>query len=183
MDEPDWASVTEEKLWKFLAWHLSENGIDSVLVGGAVVSVYSEGLYRSGDLDIAYTSYDRAVWLKIQTLMKGLGFNKTSRHFIHPKCKHLFVEYVSPPISIGEDYQILPAEKEISGKRIKLLSPTDCIKDRLASYVYFKARECLDQAILVAKRQPFLLKEIKRWCDEEGGEAKQAFLEFKNLLS
>lgn len=33
-----------------MAWHLEGEGIRSVLVGGAVVAIYTEGLYRSGDL-------------------------------------------------------------------------------------------------------------------------------------
>ncbi|WP_367899184.1 hypothetical protein AB3N61_18430 [Leptospira sp. WS58.C1] len=182
MQSPNWSTVTESELWEYIAWHLSANGVDSVLVGGAVVSVYSDGIYKSGDLDIVYTSYNSSIWETIQRVMTNLGFKKVTRHFIHPECDHLFIEYASPPLSIGEDYQIIPDVKRVSGKMIKILSPTDCIKDRLASYIYFNARECLEQAILVAKRQSFNLKEIKRWCDSEGGKAKSAFEEFKNLL-
>ncbi len=29
----------------------NKGGIDTILVGGAVVSIYTEGAYRSGDLD------------------------------------------------------------------------------------------------------------------------------------
>ncbi|TGL46628.1 hypothetical protein EHQ61_17990 [Leptospira wolffii] len=182
MQSPNWKTVTESQLWEYIAWHLSAKGIDSVLVGGAVVSVYSDGIYKSGDLDIVYTSYESAVWKMIQEVMKELGFKKVTRHFTHPQCKHLFVEYASPPVSIGDDYRIVPATKEISGKTIKILSPTDCIKDRLASYIYFNARECLEQAILVAKRQVFHLKEVERWCESEGDKARSAFLEFKSFL-
>ena len=52
MNPPDWQNCIEETLWKYVAWHLEESGIQSVLVGGAVVSIYTEGLYRSGDLDL-----------------------------------------------------------------------------------------------------------------------------------
>lgn len=54
-----------------------------------------------------------------------------------------------------------------------IYSPTDCIRDRLASYIHFKARECLDQAALVAKKFPFNQKKVKEWCASEG--APQAF--------
>ncbi|EQA36453.1 hypothetical protein LEP1GSC047_3113 [Leptospira inadai serovar Lyme str. 10] len=181
MQNPNWSTVTENELWEYVAWHLSAKDIDSVLVGGAVVSIYSNGIYKSGDIDIVYTSYNSSIWETIQIVMKNLGFKKVTRHFVHPECNHLFVEYASPPLSIGEDYQIVPSTKEVSGKTIKILSPTDCIKDRLASYIYFNARECLEQALIVGKRQPFDLKEIKRWCDSEGGKAKPVFEEFKSL--
>lgn len=39
MNEPDWNTCDEETLWKYVAWHLEEAGIETVLVGGAVVSI------------------------------------------------------------------------------------------------------------------------------------------------
>jgi hypothetical protein len=51
MNEPDWKRCTEEELWHYVGWHLEGAGIRSVLVGGAVVAIHTEGLYRSGDLD------------------------------------------------------------------------------------------------------------------------------------
>jgi hypothetical protein len=95
----------------------------------------------------------------------------------------LYIEFVSAPVSIGDDYRIIPVEKIVEGKSLKLLSPTDCIKDRLASYIHFNARECLDQAILVAKNQPFHLDQVRIWCENESGNAKQAFQEFKERLT
>lgn len=52
MQPPDWQRCTEAELWRYVAWHLEGEGIRSVLVGGAVVAIYTEGLYRSGDLDM-----------------------------------------------------------------------------------------------------------------------------------
>ncbi|MCH7229196.1 hypothetical protein [Haloferula sp. A504] len=52
LSPPDWATCSEEQLWHYVAWHLEGAGIRSVLVGGAVVSIHTEGLYRSGDLDL-----------------------------------------------------------------------------------------------------------------------------------
>lgn len=43
---------SEKELWEFVAVHLKKNGIDTILVGGAVVAIYSNGLYHSGDLDM-----------------------------------------------------------------------------------------------------------------------------------
>jgi hypothetical protein len=45
MEAPDWSHCTEEELWLYVAWHLEGEGIRSVLVGGAVVAIYTEGLY------------------------------------------------------------------------------------------------------------------------------------------
>ena len=37
--EPDWNTVTEDQLWKYVGWHLAKEGIESFWVGGAVVSI------------------------------------------------------------------------------------------------------------------------------------------------
>ena len=54
------------------------------------------------------------------------------------------------------------------------------MKDRLASYIHFKAPEELDQAVLVAKNQDVNLRSIKKWC--KGENALDAFEEFVKAL-
>lgn len=178
MKEPNWSNCTEEELWKYVASHLAKNGIDTLLVGGAVVAIYSEGAYQSGDLDLVLLSY---VNKKLPDLMRAIGFdNRASRHYSHPKCKHLIIDFPPGPPGIGDDHTIQPAEVQVGRHVIKLYSPTDCIRDRLASYVHFKARDCLDQAVLVAEKHPFDRAKIKRWCAQEG--ASETFVEFEMAL-
>lgn len=118
MKKPDLSKCTEEELWKYVAYHLSKAGIDSVLVGGAVVAIYSAGAYRSGDLDFVSGKGMRP---KIQTVLESLGFQSVrSRHFEHPACPHLIIEFPPGPVSIGDDYNIKPAEVEVGGQRLKI---------------------------------------------------------------
>ncbi len=180
MKEPNWENVNEEELWKYVCSFLKKNGIDTVLVGGAVAAIYSSGVYTSGDLDLVNIN-NREEKVISRTLEK-LGFSKKGRHFEHQKCRHIFIEFVPPPISIGSDYAIKPREVLVEGVKIKILRPTDCVKDRLASYIYFDARECLDQAVLVAIKQKCDVKDVKNWCENEGGKAKQAYDDFLRLL-
>jgi hypothetical protein len=176
--EPDWARCTEEQLWKYVATHLARHGIDTILVGGAVVSIYTEGAYRSGDLDLVLLTYRSE---RLPELMQEIGFEvRESRHYSHPRCKHLIVDFASGPPGIGEDTRISPAEVKVGATVIKIYSHTDCIRDRLASYIHFKALECLDQAVLVAERHPFDRGKVKRWCTREG--AAGAFADFEARL-
>ena len=178
MKEPSWETCNEKELWEYVASHLSKNGMSSILVGGAVVAIYSKGAYRSGDLDFVLESL-RAK--ELPKLMDQIGFKVHSgRHYKHPKCKHMFVEFCSPPAGIGEDTRITPDEINHDGTIIKIYSPTDCIRDRLASVIHFRAKECLDQAVLVAKNQPHNLKKIESWCKTEGG--SDVFQEFLSKL-
>lgn len=164
----DFKTCTEEELWKYVATHLKKKGIDTILVGGAVVSIYSDGAYQSGDLDFVLVKMFQK---GLPEAMEEIGFKKQgTRHYIHPECSHLFIEFPSSFLEIGEDNNITPDELEVDGVKIKILSPTDCVKDRLASYIHFKARECLDQAVMVAKMHPVKFEEIRKWCIGEQGE-------------
>lgn len=171
-------TCSEKELWEYVAVHLKKRGIDTILVGGAVVSIYSKGAYHSGDLDFVKASI---FVTKLEESMNEIGFKKHGRHYVHPDCKHLFVEFPGgPPLGIGEDNSIVPDEVEVNGTIIKIFSPTDCVKDRLASYIHFKAPEGLDQAVLVAKNQDVNLTSIKKWCKNEG--AEWAFDDFLKML-
>jgi hypothetical protein len=178
MKEPNWKTCTEEQMWKYVATHLSKNGIDTILVGGAVVAIYTEGAYRSGDLDFVLLTYLNE---KLPEVMKDIGFTvSTSRHYSHPECTSLIIDFASGPPGIGEDLRIKPAEVKSDGQVIKIYSPTDCIRDRLASYIHFKAAECLAQAVMVAKKYPFDYSKVKKWCQAEG--SPKSFEEFENLV-
>lgn len=113
MKPPDFKVCNEKELWRYVAWHLDREGISTVLVGGAVVSIYSKGAYRSGDLDM------------------------------------------------------ITDEVSVEGRTLRLLSPTDCIKDRLASFIHWKSRDSYNQALLVGRNQrgKIDMREIARWCE------------------
>ncbi len=180
MKTPDWKSCTERELWEYVAWHLEGAGIGSVLVGGAVVAIYTEGLYRSGDLDMVPDAFPRT---KLAAVLRSIGFEAgKSRHYRHPECVHLFLEFPPGPVEIGEEFPITPDEIEVEGRKLKLLSPTDCVKDRLAGYIHWRSRANFEQAVLVCRRQwgRIDLGHIRDWCSKEGG--MPAFLELQEAL-
>ena len=107
--------------------------------------------------------------------MRELGFHQSGRHYEHPDCHHLFVGFVAGPLGIGNELNIVPIREWVEGHSLKILSPTDCVYDRLASYIHFKARECLDQAVLVARARPMDWIRIERWCRGEGPAGAAAF--------
>ena len=107
--------------------------------------------------------------------MKQLDFEKKGRHWVHPECSHLYVEFCNPPVSIGDEYQIKPIEVKKNGVSIYILSATDCVKDRLASYIHWNAVECYDQALLVSKSNPVDWDNIKEWCLKESKDGQELF--------
>jgi hypothetical protein len=52
----EFSNCSELELWEYVCSRLKNDGINTVLVGGAVVAIYSKGAYRSGDLDIVINS-------------------------------------------------------------------------------------------------------------------------------
>lgn len=181
MNEPDWQHCTERELWQYVAWHLSKAGIRSVLVGGAVVVIYTEGLYKSGDLDLVP---DESCREKLTQVLGGIGFVPTrSRYFKHPLCHHLFLEFPRGPVEIGEEFPITPDEINIHGQKLLLLSPTDSVKDRLAGYIHWKSRAYFDQAVLICLRQYERIDfaAVHHWCAGEGGDS--AYRELEEALN
>ncbi|GAA5483616.1 hypothetical protein [Haloferula sargassicola] len=181
MEEPDWKSCTEEELWRYVAWHLEGAGIRSVLVGGAVVSIYTDGLYRSGDLDLVPDDSGRT---RLAPVLAEIGFKPSrSRYFKHPSCPHLFLEFPRGPVEIGEEFPVVPAEIKVKGRTLRLLSPTDSVKDRLAGYIHWKSRANFDQAVLICRHQrnAVELAAVRRWCAGEGG--GEAFEELMESLA
>ncbi len=168
MREPDWKNCTANELWRYVGHHLAKNGISSILVGGAVVSIYSKGAFQSGDLDFVLETIRLE---NLPQILSQIGFlKKSGRHYVHPECKHLFIEFVTPPVGIGNDTGITPNEIKVESHTIKILSPTDCIRDRLASAIHFNSRESIEQAVLVARKQKFNLSKVESFCRKEGGE-------------
>lgn len=180
LPEPNWAEAQEEDLWQFLAWHLQKGGVETVLVGGAVVAIYTDGLYQSGDLDMVPDEFERE---RIVEVLAGIGFEaRAGRYFGHPECGHLLVEFPKGPVELGEEFPVTPAEVLVSGQVLKILSPTDCVKDRLAGYIHWQTRATFDQAVLVCQKQAKRIdwSALKKWCKGEG--ALGAFEELKEAL-
>jgi len=160
----DWQKVSIKKLAALISDHLQKNGIEVVLVGGACVSLYSDNKYMSYDIDLITDSPIK----KIIPVLEQLGFkNKGSRLFENPQCKFL-IDFPAPPVSIGDEpvseFNYLETDFGI----ICLLTPADCIKDRLAAYFFWNDQQSLDQAIMVSKRNKINLSEIKKWAKKQG---------------
>jgi hypothetical protein len=154
--------------------YLRKNGIETVLTGGACVVIYTNERYMSNDLDFVLVSSEKQK--EARELLSKIGFCEEDRYFKHPDSEYL-IDFVSPPASVGSEPVKSITEIKKRGRRLKLLSPTDCVKDRLAGFYHWKDRQALDQAIMVCRSQRVDLKEVKRWSGNEGMAA-----EFKIFL-
>ena len=155
---------------------LKKNKINAVLVGGAVVSIYSKNRYQSYDLDFIAGGDDSL----IEKALLEIGFVKEGRYF-----KHLgtdfFVEFPPAPVAIGNRPITKFNTIENENGFLKLLTATHSVMDRLAAFYFWNDWQSLEQAVLVAKSQKINFSEIKTWSKEESElEKYKIFLEKLN---
>ncbi len=121
------------------------------------------------DLDfvnVAFTELDR-----IRGVMESLGFHEENHCFRHPDT-NLLVEFPPGPLGVGAEPVKQIDELQTEAGVLRIISPTDCVKDRLTWYYHDRDTECLRQAVLVANHSTIDLKEIERWSEVEGKSAK-----------
>lgn len=169
--------MSQGELAAYIQTELRKQSIDLVLTGGSVVSLYSDGKYISMDLDFVEMSFSSSQ--KIGKAMLVLGFTQKGRHYVHPGTKY-FVEFVAPPLSVGNEPVSRIDSLKLETGVLKVISPTDCVKDRLAGFYHWNDQQSLQQALLVATSQPVDLREIERWSAAEGMQTK--YLEFSKQL-
>jgi hypothetical protein len=169
--------MSAEELAALVCEALRTAGITVTLTGGACVAIWSDGKYVSNDLD--FVEEGPVPLRKIAEVMKELGFTPRGRHFVHPETK-LFVEFPTGPLTVGEERIERVSERETSTGKLRLLSPTDCVKDRLAAFFHWNDRQCLDQALLVAASQKIDLADVRRWS--HGEDQAEKFEEFARQL-
>ncbi len=156
-------ATTLEDLAFIVADVLNKNGIKSVLVGGGAVNIYTENKYLSDDLDFISHSDIKT----IEKALSQIGFKKNKgRYFIHPETR-FFLEFPTPPVSIGnkpvDEFSMLEKEE----KKLQILTPTHCVMDRLAAFYFWNDEQSFIQALMVAKNQKINMKEIEIWSKNE----------------
>lgn len=163
----EYSNIDIKDLACFVYELLKDNGIDAVLVGGACVSIYSQNRYQSYDLDFA--TYEE---LKhIEKVLDKIDFKRVGRCFSHDDCPFI-IDFVNPPIAIGnESIRHFETLKTSTGT-LKLLTPTDCVKDRLASFFHWNDHQALEQALLVARDHHIDINDVERWAKAEDHQEK-----------
>jgi len=165
------------ELAAYVTSHLQKHGFDVVLSGGACVTLYSRGEYVSMDLDFVIMGF--AARRRLRKALSKIGFIEKGRYFAHPETD-FFLDFPAGPPAIGKQPVREPRTLEFATGILRLLSPTDCVKDRLANYYYFHDRQCLHQALLVIQVEEVDLHEVARWSAEEG--QQKAYARIKDSL-
>lgn len=159
------AKMVRAELAAYVQSQLRAKGIEAVLTGGSAVSIFSGEKYVSTDLDFVIMGYPKRS--KIRDAMHEIGFHQVGRHFQHPETVWL-VEFPGGPLSVGKQPVAKIDTLEYETGTLLIISPADCIKDRLAAYYHWGDRQALAQAIMVVQENRIDLSEIAEWSQEEG---------------
>ena len=159
------SDMTRLELAAFIGAEFKRRNINVVLSGGSCVSIYSQEKYVSMDLDFVNAAFTKKS--QIVSAMNALGFTEKNRYFVHPDTAYL-IEFPPGPLGIGEEPVRQIDEIITSTGVVRIISPTDCVKDRLSWYYHGNDKECLEQAVLVAQANDIDMQEVKRWSVAEG---------------
>ncbi len=170
--------MSPSELAAYIQDRLRAHDIQVVLSGGSAVAFYSANQYVSKDINLINARFAKRK--EIKSAMAGIGFQEHGRYFIHPESDQL-IEFPDGPLSVGEEPVKEISEFTLSTGILRIISPTDCVKDRLCAFYFWGDRQALAQAILVAESQTIDLAEIERWSNVE--RKAQEFQVFKKMLS
>ena len=140
-------------------------GIDAVLGGGGAMTQYSDNEYMTTNLDFVTIERNK----RITPILAEFGFEPRGREYAHPKSR-FFVEFPPGPLSFGDRYvdNNEATFLETQYGPIRIITPTQCVMDRLAWFIHGNDKQARDQALMVAKRQNIDWKTVFEWAEGEG---------------
>ena len=144
-------------------------GIAATLSGGSAVSIYTNNEYQSKDLDFV-----TAAMLKdLAPILNDLGFVHTGgsrlSQFEHPLVEW-YVEFPASPLTFGHlqvDHEDCAVIKSEAGE-LRIVTPTQCVMDRLAAAFAWNDVQSRDQAAQVAANQILDWEALRIWFANEG---------------
>jgi hypothetical protein len=161
---------------------LEKAGITATLSGGSAVTIYSNNAYLSRDLDFVTA----AMVDDLKPVLEGLGFEHSGlprlSQFRHP-CVEWYVEFPPSPLSFGH-LHVDPSDcavMELPVGKLRIITPTQSVMDRLAAAYAWKDMQSRDQAIMVAANQDIDWETLRNWFADEG-EPDEEYPRFKDAV-
>lgn len=154
-----------EEIATIVSETLTDAGITAVLGGGGAVTYYSDNRYMSTDLDFITVERNKA----IAPVLAELGFTLRGKDFVHDESK-FFLEFPPGPLTFGNRYvdtsETVVVQTQYGALRI--ITPTQCLMDRLSWVAHGKDPQSRAQAVLVARHQAIDWDDVYQWSRHEG---------------
>lgn len=162
-----------------VAGALASKHVDAVLCGGSAATIYAQQSYFSYDADFVLDNDDDLGTVAMALFEVGFRREGKSRIFSHPTCRFT-VDFPKGPLGVGNEYIHNVATLHRDGISLRIVTRTDCIRDRLAHYYYWNDHAALEAAIAAAKADPgdVDIKLIRDWTEREDPVLLSKFEEF-----
>jgi len=149
---------------------LDRHSITGVITGGSAATVYAPDAYTSYDVDFVLTSYperkrqERAL-AEIRyfpSVMVGM--------YEHSRTAYT-LDFPSGPLAVGGDYIQETTTLEKGDLHLRILTATDCVRDRLAGFYHWDDYTSLNAAVGVASahRDRIDFDRLQEWTERESG--------------
>jgi hypothetical protein len=160
---------------------LEAHGITGVLTGGSAASVYAPHVYTSYDADFVLERDEPLAQIAAALLSIGFKRDGKSRLFVHPDTT-VTIDFPSGPLAVGGDYVDETAILSIGNMTLRILSPTDCVRDRLAHFYHWDDFPALNAAVGVAaaKIEEINMNLLRSWSNRE--KSLDKFIQFERRL-
>lgn len=174
-------NTTLEELAAIVSETLEQAGIIATLSGGGAVSIYTENRYVSEDLDFVTI----ALVGELTQALAPIGFERVGRPrlsvFEHPDTKW-YLEFPPAPLSFGGTYVDSSecAVIDVGLGKLRIITPTQSIMDRLIAAAAWNEPQSLAQALLVAEHQKGKIdwQRLDQWAKAEGIQGDKEIIEF-----
>lgn len=144
--------------------HLAHAGYDPVLSGRACVAAYIGARLKADTLDFVLTEHEVP---ELADAMKAIGFSRTGIYTFESRKCPVDVIFSPPPLAVGDDLVKEIATMKIKGCKVRLLNPTDCVRQRLAMYYRWGDKEAFEDALEMTLNHDIDMELVKRWSDWE----------------
>jgi hypothetical protein len=157
--------------------YMDEQGYEPVLTGKSCAAIYAGTSIHPKTLDFIVRDFTID---EVAETMAGVGFlDSGHRTFSNKHCPYE-VLLSTHPVVVGDDVVSDVKIMRTAKGSLKLLTPTDCVRQRLSMFYRWNDRGALEDALKVAQKHEIDLDIVRRWSDWEW--ASERYDEFVELL-
>jgi hypothetical protein len=148
---------------------LQEASIEAVLTGDGAATIYAPEVRTSLDADFVLRRAIKSADLAAALAPLGFRPAATRGMFEHPDSPFT-IDFPKGPLAVGGDYVQATSTLTRGETQLRILTPTDCVKDRLAHFFFWDDRTALQAAVGVARSShasEIDYDELEKWTAKE----------------
>jgi hypothetical protein len=172
----DQGSTLEEVCFA-VAGALEKAELRAVLTGGSAAAIYAPKSYTSYDADFVLEGVVRAG--ELERALLSIGFRPTAAGgmFAHALTSYT-VDFPKGPLAVGAEYVRESAALKRGGITLRILTPTDCVRDRLAHFYFWDDYTALAAAVGVTRSEhgnAVDIDDLRKWTRRESAASGSSY--------